>query len=474
MHDAIQSALRTLPSVSETLDAPWGIPLAARFGAGVFKFTVRGCLEEIRQAIQSAADGDDQARAAALRLPETLPQQVASRLERLALPDGRRAVNATGILLHTGLGRARLSEAACAAMARAGHDAVLLQTDPETGTRCPRDGRVESILRALTGCEAATVVNNNAAATMLVLHALANGREVPLSRGQMIEIGGAFRMPEIMAASGVTLREIGCTNRTHLADYERAVSEATGALLHVHTSNYRVRGFGGTPDVAALAALAHRHGLPMIDDVGSGALLPLSRWGLDGEPLLRDSLAAGSDVVCCSGDKLIGGPQAGILLGRKGFIDRIRKDPFARMFRPCKLTLAALEATLLHYLNDEVETHIPFYRMLATPLDTLQARGDALLRNLQIPPGATLSVVPSGAEIGSGSIPDHAVPSRALRLALPGTARLDAIARALRERRPSIVPRVHDGAVWFDLRTVEPEEDSILLAALASVLGGEA
>ena len=335
--------LRTIPSVTQVLTSEPGRELAREFGHGLTTFELRSFLDDLRRDIRGGA-------IESMLSLEQLADELRLRLARLSQAAGRRAINATGILLHTGLGRAPLCREAIDAIA-ACHGYSVLQASLESGDRSLREAAVQRILIELTGCEAATIVNNNAAATMLILNTLAAGKEVIISRGQLIEIGGSFRMTDVMAQSSATLREVGTTNRTHLRDYENAISDRTGAIIHVHTSNYRIRGFASTPDVPELVELGRRHNISVIDDLGSGALVPLREFGLTDEPLVRDSIAAGIDVACFSGDKLICGPQSGIICGRAAAIERIRKNPFARMFRVGKLTLAALQATLIHFLN---------------------------------------------------------------------------------------------------------------------------
>ena len=330
------------------------------------------------------------------------------------------------------------------------------------------------MLIELTGCEAATVVNNNAAATMLVLNTLCEGKEAIISRGQLIEIGGEFRMPDVMARSSAIMREVGTTNRTHLRDYERAIGPNTGALMHVHTSNYRVRGFSGVPDIRELCGLGHRHDLPVIDDLGSGALIRLSRFGMADEPLVSVSIAEGADVVCFSGDKLICGPQAGILCGKKEIIERIRKNPFARMFRVCKLTIAALEATLTHFVNETYSTALPFYRMLSAPDEVLDRRAQTLAAGISGIPGIRVEVVKDVAFIGSGSMPDEGLSSQAVRIrfdeAMTARMSVDAIAEKLRTGRPSIFCRVQDDALCFDMRTLFEGEEKEIANQLGRIL----
>jgi L-seryl-tRNA(Ser) seleniumtransferase len=463
----IAQRLRAIPAVAEVLAGEAGTALCDTFGAGLVKLALHDLLDDCRRAIRAG-------RADAPTDMASLTGILRSRLVRLARPAGRRAVNATGILLHTGLGRAPLGGSAMAALA--GFDRYsILQTDPDTGKRCLREAKVERMLQALTGCQAATVVNNNAAATMLILNTLAAGREVIVSRGQLIEIGGAFRLPDVMAKSGAALREVGTTNRTHMRDYEGAIGEDTGAIIHVHTSNYRVRGFSGTPDIRALVPLGHRHGFPVIDDLGSGALVPLAPFGLPDEPLVADSIKAGADVCCFSGDKLICGPQCGIVVGTRDTIARIRKNPFARMFRVCKMTLAALEATLAHFVNGDYADVLPFYRMLGRSPDALAATAGDLVARLDGLPGCTVSAAPDVAYVGSGSVPDQGILTTVLRC-VPDPAAgptAEALARRLRLGVPSVFCRVQDDALLFDMRTLLDGEADILVDRLRAALAGE-
>jgi L-seryl-tRNA(Ser) seleniumtransferase len=461
MSDAINAALRKLPSVGAVLDAPAVAALQDRFGPRLTRFVVRRFLDELREDVRAGRRGD---------VPglDQLAEEVHVRLTRLALPLGRRAINATGILLHTGLGRAPLADDAAAAIADCVHYTIL-QTDIETGRRSLREAKIEAMLRELTGCEAATVVNNNAAATMLVLHTLAHGKEVIVSRGQLVEIGGSYRLPDVLAASGATLREIGTTNRTHLRDYRAAINENTGAIIHVHTSNYRIRGFASTPPIQELAPLGREHGIPVIDDLGSGALVPLREFGLPDEPLVGESIAAGADVLCFSGDKLICGPQAGMILGRTDVIGRIRKNPFARMFRCDKMTLAGVEATLPHFINGDFRHTIPLYRMLARETADLEAEAQALARTLAEVPGLDADVVDDLAYIGSGSIPDEGIPGKAVSLRVDVPA--EELARRLRRGLPSVFGRVHQDRVLLHMRTLLDGERDLLADGVRNAVG---
>lgn len=377
-------------------------------------------------------------------------------------------INATGVILHTALGRACLPAAAIENITRVATGYAVLQWDRQAGGRGHRDSHIEELLARITGAEAATVANNNAGATMLVLSALARGREVVVSRGQLVEIGGAFRIPEVMAQSGCEMVEVGCTNRTHLRDYESALSENTGAILRVHPSNYRVRGFTGEVSLPDLVDLGRKAGVPVIDDLGAGSLVPLELFGLPSEPTVQQSIRDGASVVTCSGDKLIGGPQAGILLGGKRWIELIRKHPLARALRVCKLTLAGLEACLRLFLEDGdylVRNH-PVYSMLAARPAELGARSEAFAGMLTLPAACGVSIEEMGSYVGSGALPDTAIPSVGVSIACPSPDRL---AVALRNGSPAIAVRVEEGGVKIDLRTVLPCQEE----ALAKRIGNE-
>jgi L-seryl-tRNA(Ser) seleniumtransferase len=451
--------LRKLPAVGALLARPELTALAEAHGAGLIRHAVRHLVAEARLAIQAGAVAP---------ASDVLAAEAVQRVRRLVVPALRRAVNASGVLLHTGLGRAPLGESATAALAVAA-GATPVQASLSTGDRSQREERVERLLIDLTGCEAATVVNNNAAATALMLSALAGGREVVISRGQLVEIGGAFRMPDVMRLSGCRMVEVGCTNRTHLRDYEAAITADTGALIHVHTSNYRVRGFAGSPGIAELAPLAHAKGLLALDDIGSGALVPLSAYGLADEPLVADSIRAGADAACFSGDKLICGPQAGIIVGRSAAIARIRKHPLARMLRVCKLTLAALEATLAEFVAGRHES-LPFYAALRQSPADVRAQADDLASRLAALPGVQATVVPAVAYVGSGSAPDEGVPSSAVRIRVAGVS-TDDLARRLRQGEPAVFVRLEDGAALADCRSLRPGEAELICTAVARIAG---
>ena len=464
MTTAVSDLLRSLPAVADFLSAAAGGELISRFGEGAVKLELRQLLDDLRVEI----------RAGERIVPldhEAIAQLLSPRLLRLTDPIGRRAINASGILLHTGLGRAPLCDEATDALAATNRYSIL-QTSLDRGDRSLREEKVQRMLMALVGCEAATVVNNNAAATMLILHALAAGKEVVISRGQLIEIGGSFRMTEVMAQSGAILREVGTTNRTHLRDYESAIGPNTGAIIHVHTSNYRIRGFTGTPDIRELVALGRKHDIPVIDDLGSGAIVPLRTWGISDEPLVADSLAAGADVACFSGDKLICGPQSGIICGKKPFIERIRKSPYARMFRVCKLTLAGLESTLVHFLNKTHTRAIPFYRMLSRSMEELRADADRLAEMLRDLPDLSAMVDQDISYVGSGSIPDEGIPTHVLRIT-HRTLEAGELARRLRQGIPSVFGRLSDRALVLDMRTLFEGEPELISRALHVANAGE-
>ena len=468
---------RKIPSLDSLLreDAVRG--LIEEFGRDVVVAEGRAALEETRAMIASAKAGGSPAAAAggvsgADISPDSLVTRLRVRLEEKFTPSLSPAVNATGIIMHSGLGRAVLSEAAREAIAAVSLGYSTLALDLESGKRVSRDRHVEGLLRELTGAESATVANNNAAATVLVLNTLARGKEIVVSRGQLVEIGGSFRMPDVMSTSGAVLREVGTTNKTHLRDYESAISESTGAILRVHHSNYRIVGFAEEPGIEELAALGRSRGVPVVDDLGSGALVDLATYGLASEPLVRTSVQAGADVVCFSGDKLIGGPQCGIIVGKSAWIQKIKKNPLARAFRCGKLSLAALEATLKLFLAPEklTERH-PIYRMLSLTPDELGRRAKKLAASLRksLSLDVAISVEDGESQVGSGAVPVETLPSKVLAVQAPGISAED-LARKLRLLTPPIFARIHKDAVLFDFRTIQPTEDDVVERALCELL----
>ncbi len=380
----------------------------------------------------------------------------------------RRVINATGVVLHTGLGRSVLPAAAVRQITEVAAGYCSLEIDLETGRRGQRGRHVEELLCELTGGEAALVVNNNAAATMLALHTLARGREVVVSRGQLIEIGGSFRLPEVMAAGGAILREVGTTNKTRLRDYEAAIGEKTAMIMHVHTSNYRVVGFSESPVAAELTELAHRHGLPMFDDLGSGAILDDELWAAASEPTVAASLRAGADFVSFSGDKLLGGPQAGILLGKREMIEKLRRDPMARALRVDKLTIAALEAVLeLYHDPARAKREIPLLARLSEPLESLKQRAEDLAGRLRSAmPNDSFVVKEDESFAGGGSLPAWPFPTAVVAWRPAGGISIDEITCRLRLGDPAVLCRIHEGAIYLDMRTVEEGEYEQLIVNL--------
>ena len=455
--------LQTLPSVDLLLSAAELQNVIATHGRALVKRAVQHSLARLRTSLTAS----DEARAAGTVTREQLMRMIDERIAHEARPSLRRAFNLTGTVIHTNLGRSPLPEAAIGALVTAARYPVNVEYDLASGERGERDDITEQLVCELTGAEAATVVNNNAAAVLLVLSALAAGREVPLSRGELIEIGGSFRMPDIMKMAGCTLVEVGTTNRTHLKDFSAAVNDKTALFTRIHTSNYEVVGFTASPTDAELAQCAKSHGVPLFVDLGSGALLPFERYGLPHETLPQETLKAGADIVSFSGDKLLGGPQAGIIVGKKALIDKIRKHPLKRALRCDKLIIGALEATLRLYrdLADEPQRlaqALPVLRLLNRPAEEIHALGQRLLPLMQRLLGAKaeVSLAATRSQIGSGSLPVDRIDSWALRITPAGKRSglaLQSLQAALRALPVPVVGRVHEGALWLDLRTLEDE-----------------
>ena len=392
---------------------------------------------------------------------------VERRAARLTVESIEPVINATGVVLHTNLGRAPLADVAVAALERAARGYTALEYDLGRGARGSRYAHCRDLLIELTGAEDAVVVNNAAAGLVLALTALARGGEAIVSRGELIEIGGAFRIPDILGRSGATLVEVGTTNRTHRADYTGAIGSQSRLLLKVHRSNFQLVGFTTEVTAAELATLARERGMASLYDLGSGLLLDLAPWGLTGEPLLRDAVASGVDLVVCSGDKLLGGPQAGIIVGRSGAVEACRRDPLARALRPDKLTLAALEATLGVYRDPQAARRaIPVLRMLTESPEDLRARAAELAAAL---PRGAADVVPGASEAGGGSFPGTSLPTSLVRLSA-GRLGADALAERLRAGRPPLIARIEDGHVVVDVRTLLPGQVAAAAGVIAAVL----
>jgi L-seryl-tRNA(Ser) seleniumtransferase len=453
-HEGTRSgaAMRLLPPIDECIDAAERELDEHQLSRTYLKILARRAQDAIRAAI-AVGNSDLPASRAGMLARVTAEVRAALAADQAAMTP---VVNATGVVLHTNLGRALLADEAIAAIVEAARSPVNLEYDLESGGRGDRDALVERELCALTGAEAATVVNNNAAAVLLALSALAAGREVVVSRGELIEIGGAFRIPDVMVQSGARLREVGTTNRTHPRDFAAAIGPDTALLMKVHPSNYRVVGFTSEVTLAELVAIGAERGVEVIEDLGSGALIDLAGFGLPREPLVAERIAAGAGLVTFSGDKLLGGPQAGIIVGRRALVERLKAHPLKRALRCDKLTLAALAATLGIYLRSRTPAAaLPTLRLLTRTLDELD-RVALEVRALIAPrlgPGFAIEVVPSTAEIGSGSLPTHQLPSRALTITHP-TLAPEAIAARFRCARPPVIGRISEGVFQLDMRAI--------------------
>jgi L-seryl-tRNA(Ser) seleniumtransferase len=454
------SLFRKLPSVDDLLRDPAMAGCVRYAGHAMVAHSARVVLERLRDEI---ADGtlDEEAVGVAV---SGLAQAVERQVQASVRPSLRAVINATGVVLHTNLGRAPVSRAALAHLADIAGSYSNLEFDLSTGQRGRRDVHVQPLLQRLLGdATASIVVNNNAAAVLLALNTLAEGGEVIVSRGELVEIGGSFRIPDVMARSGALLREVGTTNRTRIADYEKAITDRTRLLLRVHRSNFQITGFTEQPSLAQLVELGRARGVPVIEDLGSGALLDLRVLGIAGEPSVSSSIRAGVDLVTYSGDKLLGGPQAGLLTGRPELIARIRRNPLFRALRVDKLTYAALAATLLAYLREDGS--IPAIAMMRLGVEEIAERARALQRRLGPVSGLTVELVPGKSMIGGGAAPGTSLATMLLAVTHDVLAPEDIVGR-LRESDPPVVARIEDGRVLLDFRTVFPEQDSLVEHAM--------
>ncbi len=504
MSSANQELLRQLPSIDSLLQDPRILAGSAGVPRRIVSESLRAAVAHMRGRLGSVAplvapapspDSPRQTRPAPASSPASRGDRLAqtssvaplvadkmalnteividalTRIRQAAGPHYRRAINATGIILHTGLGRAVLAQRAIKQIEQELCGYSILQLDIETGDRNRRDERLASLLNQLTGAPDATIVNNNAAATSIVLNTVAPGREVIVSRGQLVEIGGEFRLPDVMAAAGVTLVEVGTTNKTHPRDYERAITPNTAAILRVHPSNYKIIGFTEEVELAEMVRIAHAHNLVLIDDLGAGALMDFSRFGFEYEPTLADSIRAGSDLVTCSGDKLIGASQAGIILGRNDLITAVRKNPLARMLRPDKLTLAVLEATLTLFLDESMALdQIPTLQMLRRSRDDLAVQAERIAATLSQKVVYTdVTVLEGYSQMGSGSLPGQNLPTRLVALHSKLIPPAD-LARQLRRHSPPIITRIQNDRVLIDPRTLLEGEEQVIVDAVVAVL----
>jgi L-seryl-tRNA(Ser) seleniumtransferase len=448
--------LRMLPSVDTLLNSEEGAVLIESYGRDLALEAVRGALDIARREI---ADGTN-------RDPEIFDLLAGADrwLKELLVPTLRPVINATGVVVHTNLGRAPMSSAAIAAIMATASTYSTLEYNLDEGERGSRAVHAEKLLTRLTGAEAALVVNNNAAAVLLMLTAICQGKEVIISRGQLVEIGGGFRVPDVMKQSGAVLVEVGTTNRTHLKDYEQAITENTAAILVAHHSNYQIIGFTSEPSVRELATLAHNHQLPLIYDQGSGALLDTESFGMDHEPTIQDGVQDGVDVIAFSGDKLVGGPQAGILCGRAGLITKMKRHPLARAVRADKMCLAALSVTLSRFLTGRAADEVPVWRMISRPIDEIELIAHDWAEFLSVK-GLSAEVFAGNSTVGGGSLPGSTIPTRLVAVNHTNVTKL---ASDLRNHEPPVIARIMEDRLLLDPRTVLPGQEHQLLGAIVA------
>lgn len=471
MNHSPQDILRRLPSVDALLQTEALQEALNRHPRKLVLDAIHQILDAKRQRILAGPQDPEQVNIDARHLTEV----ILDRIEVLGGYTLRQVVNATGIVIHTNLGRSLLPEEAVERLVLLCRRYSNLEYNLEEGRRGSRYVHAESILRELTGAEAALVVNNNAGAVFLVLSTLAKGREVVVSRGQLVEIGGSFRIPDVMSSSGAVLREVGCTNRTHARDYEQAICDQTALLMKVHTSNYRVVGFTAEVTLEELVEIGHRFSLPVVEDLGSGSFLNMAKFGLPGEPTVQEAVRAGADLVTFSGDKLLGGPQAGIIVGRKELVDRCKKNPLTRALRVDKMTLAALESTLRLYRDErQAVTQIPTLRMIALPREVLEERAHRLalaLREIDREGALEVEVLAGASQVGGGSLPAQDVSTLVVAVSSRrmSTQKLES---SLRGNVPPIIGRIESDRFLMDVRTLQPEDEAIVCAAFERILEG--
>ncbi len=460
--------MRKLPSVDTLLKEPELESYIAGIGRKAVVNSIREAVEETRKILLAAGAPKMDEK----EIYQKVMAGIKARLKAIEKPYYRRAINATGIILHTGLGRAVLAPQVLRQIQDELSGYSLLQLDIETGERSKRDERIEWLLQQLTGAEAATVVNNNAAATAIVLNTVAKGKEVIVSRGQLVEIGGSFRLPDVMAFSGAKLVEVGTTNKTHSYDYVNAITENTAAIMRVHPSNYRIVGFSSEVPLEELVEVAHKHNLIMIDDVGSGALIDFSRFGFEPEPTLIESISKGADIVTSSADKLIGASQGGIILGKAKLINAIRKNQFFRIVRVGKLTLAAMEATLKLFLDEAIALRqVPTLQMLTRSLSEVTSEAKRLARQLDKSiSNAVVKTIPGFSQTGSGSLPTQNLATMLVAVQ-PGKISAESLAKQLRGYNPPIFTRIQNDRILIDPRTLREGDGEVIVRALLGILG---
>ena len=460
-----QAALRRIPSIEKLLAQEGFLALQEKYSRNLVTDVLRSVVTEVRRRIFDKGisfDSIDES---------TYLKLVHGKLHEITTSTLRPLVNATGTITHTNLGRSLLSESARENLSQVAVNFINLEYDLETGERGHRDHITEPLLQRLTGCEASTVVNNNAAAVLLTLNTLAQGKEVIVSRGELIEIGGSFRIPDIMAASGAILREVGTTNRTHFRDYENAINENTALILKVHPSNYKIVGFSSTPEISEISELGRRSGIPIMEDLGSGSLIDLTRYGLPREPVVRERLDAGVEIVTFSGDKLLGGPQGGIIVGKANLVQQIRENPLMRALRVGKLTIAALEATLRLYLNEDyLLQELPMLSCYARTHEELRMVAEELMTNLRRVFGETICITieESRVQIGSGSLPVETLPSLSVVLESQQMS-AEYLAAQFRIQRTPVIGRTQDGKFWLDVRTIGKRQLNWVIEAAQSI-----